>query len=167
MKQKKEPVTQFYENHYRSIYSFFLKKFGSHEDAADGVQEVFMRMIRHNGTAELDSPDGYIWRTTQNLVREIRRTRAIRSRWMVPQSEDPEEQISQAPGPEEAMEIQQIRENALRILNELPPRCKEVFIMHRFKGMSHKEIANKLNISPRTVENHMVNALLFLRKRLP
>jgi len=64
-------------------------------------------------------------------------------------------------------EIQQTRDNALRVLNELPARCREVFIMHRFKGLSHKEIARQLNISPKTVENHMVNALLFLRKRLP
>jgi RNA polymerase sigma-70 factor (ECF subfamily) len=167
MKQEKELVVQLYENHYHSLYNFFLKRLGSHEDAADGAQEVFMRLIRHHGTAELDSPDGYIWRTTQNLVKEIKRTRAIRLRWMAQQTEDSDEQVSQAPGPEEAMEIQQIREHALRVLNELPTRCREVFIMHRFKGLSHKEIARQLNISPRTVENHMVNALLFLRKRLP
>ncbi len=167
MNQGKGSVSQFYENHYCRIYSFFLKKLRSHEDAADGVQEVFMRLIRHNGTAKLDSTDGYIWRIMQNLVREIKRTHAIRARWMVPQSYDSEEQVSQAPGPEEAMENQQIFDNTLRILNELPPRCKEVFIMHRFKGLSHKEIARQLNISSKTVENHMVNALLFLRKRLP
>ena len=167
MKQENELVIQLYKNNYRSLYNFFLKKLGSHEDAADGAQEVFTRLIRHHGTAELDSPDGYIWRTTQNLVKEIKRTRAIRARWMSPQAEDSDEQVSQAPGPEEAMENQQTLDNALRILNELPPRCKEVFIMHRFKGLSHKEIARQLNISPRTVENHMVNALLFLRKRLP
>ena len=167
MKQENELVIQLYKNNYRSLYNFFLKRLGSHEDAADGAQEVFTRLIRHHGTAELDSPDGYIWRTTQNLVKEIKRTRAIRVRWMAPQAEDSDEQVSQAPGPEEAMENQQILDNALRILNELPPRCKEVFIMHRFKGLSHKEIARQLNISPKTVENHMVNALLFLRKRLP
>jgi RNA polymerase sigma-70 factor (ECF subfamily) len=144
-----------------------LKKLGSHEDAADGAQEVFMRLIRHNGTAKLDCPDAYIWRTTQNLVREIKRGRAVRARCMAPKAEDSDEQVSQAIGPEKAVEIQQTRDNALRVLNELPARCKEVFIMHRFKGLSHKEIARQLNISPKTVENHMVNALLFLRKRLP
>ena len=167
MEQEKELVIQLYENHYRRLYNFFLKKLGSHEDAADGAQEVFMRLIRHNGTAELDSPDAYIWRTTQNLVREIKRRRAVRDRWMAPESDDPDAQVSQAPGPEAAMEIQETRDNALRVLNELPARCREVFIMHRFKGLSHKEIASRLNISPKTVENHMVNALLFLRKRLP
>jgi RNA polymerase sigma-70 factor (ECF subfamily) len=124
-----------------------------------------MRLIRYNGTAKLDCPDAYIWRTTQNLVREIKRRRAVRARCMA--SEADEQVFSQALGPEKALEIQQIRDNALRVLNELPARCKEVFIMHRFKGLSHKEIAKQLNISPKTVENHMVNALLFLRKRLP
>ena len=167
MEQEKELVIQLYENHYRSLYNFFLKRLGSHEDAADGAQEVFMRLIRHNGTAELDSPDAYIWRTTQNLVREIKRRRAARDRWMAPESDDPDAQVSEAPDPEKAVEIQETRDNALRVLNELPARCRDVFIMHRYKGLSHKEIASQLNISPKTVENHMVNALLFLRKRLP
>ena len=118
MSQRKESVSQFYENHYRRIYNFFLKKLRSHEDAADGVQEVFMRLIRHNGTAGPASPDGYIWRATQNLVREIRRSRAIRARWMAPQSKDFEEQVSEAPDPEKALEIQQIQENALQVLNK-------------------------------------------------
>jgi RNA polymerase sigma-70 factor (ECF subfamily) len=168
MDQENELVIQLYENRYRSLYHFFLKKLGSHEDAADGAQEVFMRLIRYNGTAKLDCPDAYIWRTTQNLVREIKRRRAVRARCMAPEAEEADEQVfSQALGPEKALEIQQTRDNALRVLNELPARCKEVFIMHRFKGLSHKEIASRLNISPKTVENHMVNALLFLRKRLP
>ena len=168
MDQENELVIQLYENRYRSLYHFFLKKLGSHEDAADGAQEVFMRLIRHNGTAKLDCPDAYIWRTTQNLVREIKRGRAVRARCMATEAEEADKQVfSQALGPEKALEIQQTRDNALRVLNELPARCKEVFIMHRFKGLSHKEIASRLNISPKTVENHMVNALLFLRKRLP
>lgn len=53
MDQENELVIQLYENRYRGLYHFFLKKLGSHEDAADGAQEVFMRLIRHNGTASL------------------------------------------------------------------------------------------------------------------
>ena len=167
MDQKQEFFARLVKERYHNVYNFFLRRLDSHEDAADGAQEVFMRLIRHNGTAELDSPDAYIWRTTQNLVREIKRRRAVRARCMAEEAEDSHEQLSQVPGPEEAVEIQQMREHALRVVNELPTRCREVFIMHRFKGLSHKEIASQLNISPKTVENHMVNALLFLRKRLP
>lgn len=167
MQREKELIAQLYKDNYGSIYRFFLKKLGCSEEASDAAQEVFQRFIRRNGVAALDSPAGYLWRITHNLVKEIRRTCAIRSRWMSPPTEDADEYASTAPGPEEAMQERQMVEGIHRALNQLAPRCKEVFILHRFKGLSHKEIADQLNIAPKTVENHMVNALLALRKNLP
>ena len=164
---EKELINQLYKDNYGRIYRFFLKRLGSSEDAADAAQEVFKRFIGRNRVATLDSPAGYLWRITHNLIKEIRRTFTIRSRWMSPPTEDADEYASMAPGPEEALQERQMMEGILRALNKLPARSKEVFILHRFKGLSHKEIAIKLNISPKTVENHMVNALLALRKHLP
>ncbi len=156
-----------FDTHYHNVYGFFLKRLGSPEDAADASQETFMRVVRRNGVVELDSPAGYIWRTAQNLVKEIKRTKALHSKWMSSQAMDLDNQISQTPNPDEAMKIRQMNDNILNVLNQLPPRCREVFILHRFKGLSHKKIADQLNISPKTVENHMVNALLFFHKHLP
>lgn len=52
-------------------------------------------------------------------------------------------------------------------LNNLPTRCAEIFKMNRFDGMKNKEIASQLNISIRTVETQMSNALKHLRKAIP
>ena len=51
-------------------------------------------------------------------------------------------------------------------LSELPPQRRLVFLLHRDEHLSYKEIAGKLNISPRTVENHMTAALKQLRVAL-
>ena len=155
-----------FDTHYHNVYDFFLKKLGSSEDAADASQETFMRVVRRKGTIKLDSPAGYIWRTAKNLVKEIKRTKARSSKWMSSQTMDLDKQMSQAPTPEEVMTIRKMNDNILNILDRLPPRCREVFILHRFKGLSHKEIAGQLDISPKTVENHMVNALLFFHQHL-
>ncbi len=125
-----------------------------------------MRVVRRNGKIKLDSPAGYIWRTAQNLVKEIKRAKAVSAKWMSSKTLDLDQQISQEPNPEKAMEFQNMNDNILDVLNQLPPRCREVFILHRFRGLSHKQIAEQLNISPKTVENHMVNALLFFHKHL-
>ena len=52
------------------------------------------------------------------------------------------------------------------IVNRLPKRCKEVFELSRYEGMRNNEIAKKLNISQRTVETHISNALKILKSNL-
>ena len=51
-------------------------------------------------------------------------------------------------------------------LNRLPERRREVFEMSRFDGLSNKEIAEKLQMPIRTVEDHIYKTLLELRKLL-
>jgi RNA polymerase sigma-70 factor (ECF subfamily) len=51
-------------------------------------------------------------------------------------------------------------------LNELPEQCRTVFQLSRFEDMKYREIADKLDISIKTVENHMGKALKVLRTKL-
>ncbi|TXE16684.1 RNA polymerase sigma-70 factor [Psychroserpens burtonensis] len=51
-----------------------------------------------------------------------------------------------------------------KLIDQLPPRCKEVFILNKLERRKYKEIANDLGISIKTVENHMSKALSFLRE---
>jgi RNA polymerase sigma-70 factor (ECF subfamily) len=60
-------------------------------------------------------------------------------------------------------ELRQIIE---RSLSKLPPRCREIFVLSRFKGYSNQEISNALGISKRTVELQISNSLKVLRKEL-
>lgn len=51
-------------------------------------------------------------------------------------------------------------------INDLPPKCREIFKMSKINGLSYSEIANYLNISQKTVENQVVRALKLLREKL-
>jgi RNA polymerase sigma-70 factor (ECF subfamily) len=50
------------------------------------------------------------------------------------------------------------------LIAKLPPRCREVFILNKLERRKYREIAADLNISIKTVENHMSKALNFMRK---
>lgn len=52
------------------------------------------------------------------------------------------------------------------LIDELPEQCRNVFILSREKGLKYKEIANQLNISPKTVETQIYRALKFIKRRL-
>lgn len=53
-----------------------------------------------------------------------------------------------------------------KAVNSLPPKCREVFILSRINGLKNEDIANKLNLSKRTVETHVSNGLKQLRIEL-
>lgn len=60
----------------------------------------------------------------------------------------------------------ELRNCILKCLEKLPPRCREVFELSRSSYLSNKEISEKLNISRRTVELQITNALKIFRKEL-
>ena len=67
---------------------------------------------------------------------------------------------------EELMELQESRELIEERVSGLPAKCQQAFRMSRFEHKSIKEIADEMNISSRTVENYISQALGHLRKRL-
>ena len=51
-------------------------------------------------------------------------------------------------------------------IEKLPPKCKEIFILSKFEQLKYSEIANKLDISIKTVENQMGKAFSIIRKEV-
>jgi len=60
----------------------------------------------------------------------------------------------------------ELKEHVNLIVESLPEKCKRVYILSRNEQLSHKEIADQLGISVKTVENHITNALRVLRAAL-
>ena len=164
MDKRRDFFERIFKERYHSVYSFFLKRLGSSEDAADASQEAFMRMVRHNGAISLKSPDSYLFSVARNLATDMLRSRAVRSKYT--DAADVEAQPSTAPLQDAALETRNRQKLLQKALSELSPRCREVFILHRLDNLTYKKIGKRLGISPRTVENHLARAILHLRKSL-
>ena len=67
---------------------------------------------------------------------------------------------------EEELHAKDLRIYIERLVNELPPRQKEVFYLSRHEQLSYKEIAERLDITPKTVERHINEALKYLKKNI-
>jgi RNA polymerase sigma-70 factor (ECF subfamily) len=75
-------------------------------------------------------------------------------------------QVENAPEFIDEIYFNELNEKVQTLLNELTPRQKEVFLLSREEGMSHDEIAKKLNITVNTVKKHISNSLSFLKSKL-
>lgn len=70
------------------------------------------------------------------------------------------------PSADEYLDRDQLELEIHKIIDGLPPKCGQVFRLSRFEGKSHQEIADVMDISKKTIENHMTRALRTLRDQL-
>jgi RNA polymerase sigma-70 factor, ECF subfamily len=64
------------------------------------------------------------------------------------------------------LEYNELNNKFNEVIDQLPERQREIYKLHRFEGLKYQEIADKLNISVNTVENHMSRALKTIRKKI-
>ncbi|WP_159994489.1 RNA polymerase sigma factor [Roseomonas sp. 18066] len=134
------------------------------EASADAVQDTFVRYLARLRDAErapVENPPGFLRRILSNLVSN-RQMRAPRGHLPV----EDVELADGAPDGEAALLTAESRARLARLIGELPPRGRQVIYLHKFRGLSYAEIAQKLGISENTVMVHMSRSLAALRRRL-
>lgn len=133
--------------------------------AADAVQEAFVRLMRapREDVRDLRS---YLFRTAANLVADQYRQQYRDSKVIDPAADLDETVADPSQQPEAALVSAQELAALDDALSELPMRCREVLVLHKFEGLSYAEIAERLGISKNTVTVHMTKAMNTLRKRM-
>ena len=131
--------------------------------AADAVQDVFLKLWRERAQIEVDT-------SLQALLYTMVRNRALnlirRDRRLAPDVA-PSDVLAAAvvPPPVEG-EARELADHLSRWIADLPGRRREAFVLSRYHDLSHAEIARVMQLSVRTVDTHIVHALRELRRRL-
>jgi RNA polymerase sigma-70 factor (ECF subfamily) len=138
-------------------------RLGSSEEVNDLVHDAFARLMGAEAAERLREPGAFLNRIVRNLL--IDRSRRSSTRPLhVPLDEEalPAVQPAQADG----IELEQMRSRYRDIVASLPPRTREVFVLHRIEEQSYREIAEHLDISVRTVEWHIAEAIVRIGRGL-
>ena len=154
---------EFYRSENRQLFHFFRRRVGR-EEAFDLTQEAFTRMLRTVAFERVDNPRAYIFRAAHNLVIERARQRKRKGTGLFVFDEGRD-----APtGPEQtfAMEASDLRRGLRRALLAMPRRTRRIFLMHRLRRQTYREIAEEIGIREQGVEYHMMRALARCRKAI-
>ncbi len=134
------------------------------DEAEEIVQDFFVRFwLKREKIKDYDSLKAYFFTSIKN-----RSLNYLKKQKTNPSSIDQfSELIDKNVLYEPDLFIESEMQNKIKqVMGKLPPRCKEVFILSRINGLSNDEIAKKLDISKRTVETHISNALKVLKIEL-
>ncbi len=146
------------------IFLLGKRYLGTREDAEGLVQEVFIKIWeKKEQIKEHLSFRAYLFTITYNTIR-----RYFRVKYRKPEllQEIPEELAAKAEQVATHVEFLELVEEVERAIESLSPRQRQIYKMSRQDGLSHKEIARLLSLRPKTVENHIHEAIRKIREHL-
>jgi RNA polymerase sigma-70 factor (ECF subfamily) len=153
-----------YNRYKRNIYSFALRYLKNPYEAEDVVQIAFINLWEHRSSLdEAQSVKSYLYRSVVNLIYNTYKKRAIRSRYV----EYELNRLDHSSNPTYDLVLQHdLEKNINDVVSTLPPQQQKIFRLSRNSNFSHEEIAGKLDLSVRTVENQIYRTLKVIRKHL-
>ena len=144
-----------------ALKRFFERRKIKCSDVDDLVQEVFLRLARRGDLQNVTNPDGYIFQTAANTLRDrLRRRLSHHVSDHQPIDDDCVEDA--AFSPERVLLGKEAFDRLSKGVRKLPARTSQVFILCRVDELTYAEIAEQLDISVSSVAKHMAKALDFL-----
>ncbi len=159
-------VHDLFQAHYVELCRFAYRYVKSRAVAEEVVQECFYRVWRQAGLAGSDGERitrPYLYRAVRNQVLNHLKHRRVEEEW---EKEDRQSESSAVVLPDQVLDVIELHRAIREAVDRLPERCREVFLLRRDQNLSYHEIANAMDVSVKTVENHMGRALRSLRQAL-
>jgi RNA polymerase sigma-70 factor (family 1) len=147
---------------YRPLGQVIQRVTQDRDATEDLLQDVFLRVWNGRDTLAVASYHAYLYRAALNAALRYQE----RGRRQVAWDDAPPAAEPQAVDALEQLHQQEAEDSVTTALDQLPTQCRMVFELRRYEEMSYQQIAEVLEISPKTVENHMGKALRILRREL-
>lgn len=153
---------ELFDRYYKILLGTSINLLKTVDPAKDVVQDVFFQLWKNREKTEVKtSLLNYLKRAVINSsLNQIQRNKRFEDEEVLLQFEGDEKDG------EEILENEDLQKIMELALLKVPEKCRIVFILKRQEGLSLKEISEKLEISPKTVENQITKALKILKECL-
>ena len=163
--RKRTLLDALYRKYSRALQKFLARRHVNRDDVADIVQETYCRVIKSGDVETIEHPKAFLFQVASNVVRNAAKHR----RSGVEDDAvdiDGVEVNDEGPSPYRRLKAEQELAIVRAALDELTPKCREVFVLNRFEHLSYSAIAAELDLSVSMIEKYVSQALSHLRKKV-
>jgi RNA polymerase sigma-70 factor (ECF subfamily) len=155
---------ELFNRYKKKLYYFALSYLNDNVEAEEVVQSVFVRLWESRSTLnETMSVKNFIYKSTVNACYNFLRKKAVRNRYIenevITFNENEDRSYDE-------IFYKDLKRQIDNIIASLPPQQQQIFQLSRFEGLSHADIATRLSLSVRTVENQIYRALKIIKDNL-
>lgn len=160
MKKSKTDIDKIFKLYYRSLCMYILHYVHDIDAAEDIAQDCFTAFWKNTAKENIviENIKAYLYTTARNHSLNYLRKESVYRSIITPS--DLEDILTD----DETEERSVIEARMWTAIDVLPERCREIFLLNKRDGMKYKEIAEKLQISVNTVDNHISKALRLIRE---
>lgn len=151
---------EVFKQYFNPLVNFVNSHINNWEDSREIVQNTFMKIWEVRERLDIDSSlKAYLYQATKNgmidFIRISKRNMGVK--------DEITKTISEMDNSVEILDSYVIRQELKKALNQLKPKNKEIFVLNKLEGLTHKEIAEHLQISIRAVEDNVKRATVLLK----
>lgn len=151
---------QIYYRYSESLYRYAFNIVKDEDECTDAIQEVFIWLWSNREKVQINALNGYLSAAVKYKLMRV-----------IQQSKRRAEILAQRPELshsfiDNSLEIRELQTVINDFIHTLPPKARQIFELSRNEYLSNKEIAEKMGISTKTVENQMTITLKKLKKNL-
>ncbi|ARU88949.1 sigma-70 family RNA polymerase sigma factor [Pseudomonas sp. M30-35] len=150
-------VEVLYSEHQGWLYAFLQKKIGNTMDAADLMQDTFIRILAAKSLPIIEEPRAYLSCIAKGILVNWYQRKALERAYLAALAELPEEHV---PCAESSLIILETLHEIDAMLNALPPLVKRTFLLSQIAGMKYADIAQEIGVSLITVKRYMKQAFI-------
>ncbi|MCG8332663.1 MAG: RNA polymerase sigma-70 factor [Chitinophagales bacterium] len=154
-----------YQQHYARLHGITYRILGDSHAAEDVVHQVFLKLWETRRRVKIsENPGGYLSRAVINTA--LNYLKQHRYLTLMGTVEDQGLAVQNNTSSENEERMQAISKQLHTIVNSLPPKCRLIFSLSRYEGLSNQEIADYLGVTRKTVENQLNKAFSRIRNNL-
>ncbi|TDO05536.1 RNA polymerase sigma-70 factor [Sunxiuqinia elliptica] len=151
-----------FESYYSRLCFFADNIIHDYDQSSSIVQQVFVDLwLKRERLDVVYSLKGFLFRSVRNQSLDWLRHRKVESEYLQELSFKQEEAVFL-----DQLELAELNDKINTAIQELPEKCREIFVLCRFEGLKYAEIASRLEISVKTVETQMSIALKKIRTKV-
>ncbi len=154
---------KLFSEFYPALCVFSERYIDNHDVAKDIVQDTFFKIWKSRKNIDIDTSfRNFLITAVRNNCMDYLRKQNLAGRYIEKQTPF----IQTPASPEDIYTLNELETMIHVALTKLPPKVREAFEMNRFKGITYLEIAEKMSVSPKTIEAYIGKALKILREEL-